>query len=203
MTRLEETTWKELEKLEPELVARKAKVIYLSEKKHYNLFSLGKPYFVSLPKRKVWSSDPFGELLIKRFSYLIYPVFLWYLIKAEEIEPAGDFISYQSLKGGETFFRGSHQLPFSKLLQLYERKFENLERAALKLEGRNFSFGDCAYKFMPLPRVPVAITFWQGEEGIPSSCNFLFDSQVQKYLPLDILWAIAVYVCQAFITASL
>ncbi len=199
---MEETTWEELKKLDPEKVAKKANVFYNSKKQQYELFSLGKPYVVSLLEKKVWSSDFFGEFLLKRLSYLMYPVFLWYLIKAEGRKPNKDFLSYRSLRGGETFFRGSHQLPLQKLVERFESSPESLEQTARLLDGERFLPGDLAYKFFPLPHLPVVVTFWQGEENIPASGNFLFESQAQDFLPLDILWAIAMYVCQAFIIAS-
>lgn len=174
----------------------------MPEEKSYKLISLGKPYHISLSEKKITSTDPFGELLLKRLSYLIYPIFLWYLIKAEEKKSTGDFLSYRSLKGGETFFRGSHQLPLQKLIEGFENAPESLENAAFFLGGQRFSPGDLACKFSPLPQLPVVVTFWRGEENIPASGNLLFESQAQEFLALDVLWAIAMYVCQAIITAS-
>lgn len=154
---------------------------------------------ISLSEKKIIPTGKLGELLLKRLSYLIYPIFLWYLLRAEERELTEDFLSYRSLRGGETFFRGSHELPLSRLAEKFEKEPENLYQSALLLGGESFSIGEQSFKFLPLPRVPVVVTFWRGEEGIPASANFLFESQTQEYLPLDLLWAIAMYVCQVLL----
>ena len=45
--------------------------------------------------------------------------------------------------------------------------------------------GNASYKFIALPKVPLAVVFWCGDEDFPPSCKILFDSSVSKFLPTD------------------
>jgi hypothetical protein len=57
--------------------------------------------------------------------------------------------------------------------------------------------GDAAFKFIALPRIPMACIFYQGEEGIPSAVNILFDAAVEHYLPTEDLSLLGVYLVGA------
>jgi hypothetical protein len=67
------------------------------------------------------------------------------------------------------------------------------------LGGLDFPLADLAYQFFPLPELPVVISFWKGDEELPSEANFLFPSSAENYFLLDVLWAIAVYTCKAWL----
>lgn len=46
--------------------------------------------------------------------------------------------------------------------------------------------GDRAFPLQALPRVPVLVVFWQGDEDFPPSYQILFDASVVHYLPTDV-----------------
>jgi hypothetical protein len=43
----------------------------------------------------------------------------------------------------------------------------------------------------PLPRVPVTLILWFGDEEFPARADLLFDSSVELQAPLDIAWSAA------------
>ncbi|MFZ5820924.1 MAG: DUF3786 domain-containing protein, partial [Chloroflexota bacterium] len=47
-------------------------------------------------------------------------------------------------------------------------------------------FGDVAYAFQALPRLPLLVNFWCGDEDFPSTCKILFDKSLSHYLPTDV-----------------
>lgn len=194
---LKEKLWQELIKREPEEVAQKAKVVYQTELKVFYLLSLGQTFQVSPMEREISPLTSLGKLLYQRFKYLIDLTFLFYLLRADGRGLNGKYLSYKSLKGGETFFRGSHTLSFSKLLKVFECAPQELDLAAEKLGGKKIDLGDLAYEFTALPLLPLVLSFWKGEEEIPSSANLLFDASVEDFLPLDLLWAVSAYVVNA------
>ena len=59
------------------------------------------------------------------------------------------------------------------------------ERTAASLDGRPYPLGDAAFIFRALPFVSLLVTYWQGDEDFPSSCQILFDSSASHYLPTD------------------
>jgi hypothetical protein len=45
--------------------------------------------------------------------------------------------------------------------------------------------GSASSIFQALPRVPLMVTYWLGDEDFPSSCKILFDECARHYLPID------------------
>ncbi len=52
-------------------------------------------------------------------------------------------------------------------------------------------YGDAGIKIYPLPRVPMIIAIWAGEESLPPSVNILFDKSVTNYLDCEAIIALA------------
>jgi hypothetical protein len=36
-----------------------------------------------------------------------------------------------------------------------------------------------------LPRIPMMVNYWQGDEDFPSTCKLLFDETASYYLPTE------------------
>jgi len=195
--------WLEIKRTKPEEVKNRIGLDYLPDLKAFELTSFNQRFLIYPGEKKIESSDKLGDIFLKRFSYLLTPVFLNYLLRFKPDKSGSDFISYRSLRGGETYFRGSHQLPLFDLLGHFnstlEKKENKLKKAAYKLDGLDFPLADLAYQFFPLPELPVVISFWKGEEELPSEANFLFPASAENCFPLDVLWAIAVYTCKALL----
>ena len=47
------------------------------------------------------------------------------------------------------------------------------------------AFAHRAWILLPLPRVPVYLLFWDGDDEIPASANLLFDTSVPAYLETE------------------
>ncbi len=79
-----------------------------------------------------------------------------------------------------------------KIAAHFEGKPERLEGAAGALGGRqaeNESGADAALTFLPLPKVPFFLLFWDAvpEEGFESRAKLLFDRSVTDYLDIESL----------------
>nr|NIP92808.1 DUF3786 domain-containing protein [Akkermansiaceae bacterium] len=61
----------------------------------------------------------------------------------------------------------------------------------LDLGGWALSFGDASVELLPLPRIPVSLILWKGDDEFPSRADLLFDSSCEMHLPLDIIWSAA------------
>jgi hypothetical protein len=124
-------------------------------------------------------ADPELELLL-----------LIYLIRSTEIEPSGRWINEKQLPGGSNFFTGPHHLPTDILEKRYGTDVEMFRRHADQLEGKPLDFGDAAFAFEPLPRIPLACVLYAADEEFPARVTFLFDSTIEYQLPLDIVLAL-------------
>lgn len=119
-----------------------------------------------------------------------------YLLTARPVDPTGEWISEKDIPGGETFFRGPHQIPTHLISDRFVNDLEALGRRCEALGGRKTDMADAAYVFEITPRIPVAMLYWTGDEDFPAEANLLFDKTLQRHLASDIVYALAVGVCK-------
>ncbi|MEM0213926.1 MAG: DUF3786 domain-containing protein [Ignisphaera sp.] len=60
-----------------------------------------------------------------------------------------------------------------------------LYKAAEPFNYEKIGFGDAAVKVYTLPRVPIVVAIWFGEEGIPSSVSLLYDKNISNYIECE------------------
>lgn len=69
------------------------------------------------------------------------------------------------------------------VLHYAEQDFSVLQAAAVPFFGARLERGDLAFEVWPLPRVPVALVLWRGDEEVTDGGTLLFDSTAAHYLP--------------------
>ncbi len=62
---------------------------------------------------------------------------------------------------------------------------EAFRLAAASLGGEALDLADAAFSFRALPRVPVAVLIWLGDEEMPGEAHVLFDAGAHGYLPSE------------------
>ena len=65
------------------------------------------------------------------------------------------------------------------------KPLHELTQACLSCAGKPMAIGSASFVFQALPRVPLLVTYWLGDEDFPSSCKILFDVSACHYLPID------------------
>ena len=94
-------------------------------------------------------------------------VTLLYLTQVTGISPLDqEFISVADLKEAH-YFTGPHQLPLETLLERFSHDLPGFQRASRSLSGAPLDLADAAFKFLPLPRVPLYYLFWRGDDEFP------------------------------------
>jgi hypothetical protein len=129
-------------------------------------------------------SDPL--LADAEFELLV----LAYLNQVADVPAEGTWISEKDLPGGSLFFRGPHALPLQPLLARFGGDLPSFRRAAEALGGSGLPYGDAAYAFAALPRIPAGCVLWAGDEEFPARVNMLFDRSLARHLPLDAVLAL-------------
>jgi hypothetical protein len=114
---------------------------------------------------------------------------LTYLISAKEIELSRKLVQCNQLRGGDSFFRGTHSLPLHELESRFGCSPGAFEEACLRLDGRKVSYGDASVEIRALPRLPLTFVLWAADEEFPARVSVLFDSTADEHLPLDALLA--------------
>jgi hypothetical protein len=187
----EEKAWHMLAGMDPAEVERNASVRYEKETSCYVIESLGMEFSVFPGDRAIRGSGPEAEAVRKRYAYFLNLSVLCYLVGAKDIGLTGRLLKPENLKGGHHFFRGTHELPLKGLAGKYGAHGEAFLSRARHLGGKAVGFGDASVELYPLPRVPVTLILWFGDEEFPARADLLFDSSVELQAPLDIAWSVA------------
>jgi hypothetical protein len=125
-------------------------------------------------------------------------ILLHYLLQASGVTVADEWIAYRQLPGSALFGARFQQMAVNPFLRTFGDDVEAFSKAGEALGGIPMTrTGDAAFKFIALPRIPMACIFYQGEEGIPSAVNILFDAAVEHYLPTEDLSLLGVYLVGA------
>lgn len=125
-------------------------------------------------------------------------ILLHYLLQANGVAVADEWIAYRQLPGASVFERRFIQMTVEPMVRTFGDDVEAFKKAGIALGGIPITrTGDAAFKFMALPKVPMACIFYMGEEGIPSSVNILFDAAAHNYLPTEDLSLLGVYLVGA------
>lgn len=125
-------------------------------------------------------------------------ILLHYLLQADGSPLEDRWIAYRQLPGAALFEGRFIRMATAPMLRMFGDDVEGFKRAGRAIGGIEMTrTGDAAFKFMSLPRIPVACILFQGEEGIPSTLNILFDAAAPNYLPTEDLSLLGVYLVGA------
>ena len=125
-----------------------------------------------LPERKPASSFNLAMLL-------------YYFSTADGALLTGHWIAFSELPDGRFYAQAFQSYTGQELARAFQGDSAGFARAALGLGGQAQSLGDASFSFLPLPRVPLLVAFWQGDEDFPASFQVLFDASAPHYLPTD------------------
>jgi hypothetical protein len=69
------------------------------------------------------------------------------------------------------------------LLRYAEQDWAAVQAVGIPFFGERLARGDLAFIVWPLPRLPITLTLWRGEEEVPDGGTLLFDRSAIRYLP--------------------
>jgi hypothetical protein len=142
---------------------------------------LNKHYTVDPSEQKIYREDGSGASFGDELCILAY------LINAKDIRLANKLTPGQKLPGGQFFFRGHHSLPTEKLTKAFGDDPKRLLNAAETLNASVCDFGDASLRVQVLPRLPLTVMVWGGDEEFEARSSILFDETAASQLPLDAL----------------
>ena len=117
-------------------------------------------------------------------------ILLHYLISAGKIEKkSGKWISYREIPGASFYFEAFVKRAINPLKKRFGDNPATIAEPAGKLFGASIETGDAGYEFYLLPKVPLQLIIWMGDEEFPSEANILFDESIGALLsPEDVAW---------------
>jgi hypothetical protein len=124
-------------------------------------------------------ADPWDAILL--YNYIAF---------GGQAPVTGRWIAYQSLPNSVSKAKTLARLE-QKLADHFAGKAAELKARSQQLGGQPATEGgedaDVQMAFMPLPRTPLLLSFWdaEAEEGFAPQAKFLFDASVTDYLDLE------------------
>jgi hypothetical protein len=97
----------------------------------------------------------------------------------------GEWIAYNQIPGGLFYAQAFQGYTGNELAKIFGNDSEAFIDANEKLGGRREFFGNVAFSYQVLPRVPIMVVCWLGDEDFPPSYRMLFDSNAHHHLVTD------------------
>ena len=98
---------------------------------------------------------------------------------------AGEWIAFNQIPGGMFYAQAFQGYSGDALAKVFGDDADAFINANEKMGGRREFFGNIAYSYQVLPRVPIMVVCWLGDEDFPSSYRMLFDSNAHHHLVTD------------------
>ena len=139
---------------------------------------------------------------IKTYQDFLYLFILYYLMQSKDIKPSGEWVSEKDIPSGAAFFRGPHTIPGNLITSRFGNDIDAFKKESKKLNGISLDMADAAFSFEITPAIPVAVLYFMGDEDFPSEAKLLFDRTIGLHLTLDIIFALAVEICNTLGTTK-
>lgn len=179
--------WRQLARLDRQGTARGAQCKYVEQGDSYTITLLNTQYRVTPAKQEIFALQSGCQPAPAEFLEQL--CILAYLVNAKDIPPANKLVKAESFPGGEFFFRGPHELPTGKVAEMFGADPSLLYAACEPLGADKRDFGDASIELLILPRVPLTLVVWAGDEEFSPRGSILFDQTACQHLPLDALGA--------------
>jgi hypothetical protein len=157
---------------------------------------LGQDYEIGHPDGQVWTAS--GQPAEETLAILM----LLYLTEADDRPLQHRWVAFEQLPGGAGYSSAFRRTVLGPLLRTFGQRPEALFEAAAGLDGSSLDMGDAAVVLAALPRVPVAIVLWGGDEEFAPSASFAFDASIEGYLDTEAVTALADFTSRRLIEAA-
>ena len=147
---------------------------------NYVLMFFGQEYVISSDDFVVRRAESGEEP-----SSFTQSLILTYLATADGTTPSSRWIGFRDLPEGLFYVQAFQGYSGGRLVRELEDGVEAFRRGCEALGGVPLEIGDAGYVFIVLPRVHLALVYWEGDEEFPSQARVLFEDTSAKYMPTD------------------
>ncbi|MGB6010717.1 MAG: DUF3786 domain-containing protein, partial [Desulfobacterales bacterium] len=89
------------------------------------------------------------------------------------------------------------------ILKLFGRDLAGFKKASESLDGEFLDLADAAYKFSPLPKIPLYYLLWEGDDEFEPHLSILFDRSIERHLSADAIWGLVNLVSNELLMAGM
>ncbi|MBW1740923.1 MAG: DUF3786 domain-containing protein [Deltaproteobacteria bacterium] len=141
---------------------------------------LGDTYSLTVCNEQICFDDASGPLKIPDQVLLLH-----YLITAQGVPVGDEWITFREVPSGPFYYAAFIKRAITPLVKCFGGSPSLLEEVAHTIGQVLPSPGDKALKVLALPRVPVVLSLWKGDEEFPPEANLYFDQSIVSYLPTE------------------
>lgn len=126
------------------------------------------------------------DILDAPFNPSIQALLLYHLFTSNGAPLTAKWVSFADLPDGRMYNQAFQGYSGDLVRDAVANNLEIFTSACLALGGQPVELGSAAFAFSALPRLPLLITFWPGDEDFLASCKVLFDASAREHLPIDV-----------------
>jgi len=113
-------------------------------------------------------------------------VLAYYFHNSDGSPLTGKWVSFAELPDGRMYNQAFQGYTGIEIVKAFGLNVDAFKSTCEKCGGVATPMGDAAYIFYALPRLPMIVNYWCGDEDFPSTCKILFDRATSHYLPTDV-----------------
>lgn len=165
---------------DPLLMAQRAGAFYsgTAEKGSFELAFLGDAMTVSWPELECSGATPVPPHIA---ALLIY-----HLALTDGTAPTGKWISFAELPDGGFYVNAFRGYTGAAIVRRFSADPSELEAAVARVHAEKLpGMADRAWRIPALPRVPVALLWWDGDDEFDPRADLLFDETASHHLTTD------------------
>lgn len=171
-----------------EAQCRRSGARYQEAEKAVVITYLNQPYLLNPSQGTISFLDKEEEVPLPDKILLLH-----YFIRAKGTPLEGKLISFKEIPEGAGYFPTFYKRAIKPLVASFGSEPHRLVEMARLLGGDKADYGDAAATLNALPRVPLTLVLWRGDEEFPPEGNIMFDHTISDYLPTEDI----IYLCQS------
>ncbi|MBW2060871.1 MAG: DUF3786 domain-containing protein [Deltaproteobacteria bacterium] len=138
-------------------------------------------------------------------DFTVRIVVAYYLLQVGQGDLTGQWCSYRDFKDGAFFHNAFSQTSEHRIARRFSGRISELKSAAEAVGGEALDAdlgGDFSARFPALPRIPLALIFYNADEEFPSSARILFDTSSPQFLDMECLAVLGMILADQLTAAS-
>lgn len=176
------SAWETLANQSADEVVKRSQCMLGDTSNSYLIRFLGEDYTIKPNEKIILTSaeKPF-------FNLFKIGIILHYLVHAKNLPLANKLISFRELWGGNEYYYAFNNRVLKPLTSHFGDKPELLMKAGTALNGERIDKGEYGLTIPALPRVPLTVLLWTGDEELEPSANILFDTSANDQMETEAL----------------
>ncbi|UCG14096.1 MAG: DUF3786 domain-containing protein [Deltaproteobacteria bacterium] len=112
-------------------------------------------------------------------------ILLHYLLTARGDPLTKNRITFRQVPEGPFYYSAFRKRARDPLVKTFGAEPKRLLVCGSQLGAKPDQLGDASITFNALPRVPVTVVLWAGDDELPPEGSLLFDESIVNYLPTE------------------